>query len=268
MPNYVYNVVYRGKRNGVTRNMEPQGFPGTAQGFAREKLLTWMADNSENASRLVVVNVWDADREGAGDAGHIMCQLSNHELDEGPFDPDQINVPYGQYYIFSAGYHFLHDDPVLATGGAGSTPGAPYSLIVPGQGPALAIRTGHEGWISLKVALLDAESAPEPAEWEAIEQVTMQPAGEVRIIADIMEDFADQYPDLRGGHDTGYLAIRASVRGRDKPGLPASPLHPRRIPLEDHLIEAWPVAGPEPHAVIKRDGLSRGREGAHGDGAL
>lgn len=42
--------------------MEPQGFPGSAQQFARDKLLTWMAGSSENASWLVIVNVWDADR--------------------------------------------------------------------------------------------------------------------------------------------------------------------------------------------------------------
>jgi hypothetical protein len=57
-----------------------------------------------------------------------------------------------------------------------------------------------------------------------------------------------------------------SVRGRDKSGIPASPLHPRRTPLEDHLIEAWPAAGPAPRAVLKRDEFSRHWETSHGGG--
>jgi hypothetical protein len=267
MPNYVYNVVYRGKRGGVIREMEPQSFPGSAKEFARGKLLAWMADNSENANWLVVVNVWDADREGAGVAANRICQLSSRQLDEGPFDSDQIYIPYGIYYIYSVGYDFFEDDPVLAPGGTASFSGTPYGLIAPGEGPALAIRTGHEGcWISLKVAQRDAEPAADLAAWEAVEQVTIRPTGEVRVIADFVGKIEDQYPDLRGGHDTGYLAIRVSVRGRDKPGIPASSLHPRRTPLEDHLIEAWPVAGPAPHVVLKRDEFSRRWENPHGDG--
>jgi hypothetical protein len=202
MPNYVYNVVFRGKKGGVIWKMEPQSFPGSAEEFARGKLLTWMADNSENANEIVVVNVWDADREGAGDPDKKIVQMSNHQLDGGPFDPDQINVPCGQYSIYSVGY-----------------------------GPALAIRAGHEGWISLQVALRDAERAAELEGWEAVEQVTMKPTGEVRV-ADLTGKVEDHYPDLRGVHDTGYLAIRVSVRGRDRLGLPASAgaLHPRRAP--------------------------------------
>jgi hypothetical protein len=264
MPNYVYNVVYRGKKKGVVQKMEPQNFPGSAQDFARGKLLTWMADNSENANWLVVVNVWDADREGAGVPAKIVCQLSNHDLDEGPFDPDQIYVLYGQYYVYSAGYD-LFEDPVLAPGGTDSIPGTPYGPVVPGEGPALAIRTGHIGcWISLQVARRDSEPAAELEEWEAVEQVTMKPAGEVRVIAGLIEKVEDHYTDLRGGHDTGYLAIRVSARGRDKSGIPASPLHPRRTPLEDHLIEAWPAAGPAPRVVLKRDESSRRRDTRHG----
>jgi hypothetical protein len=266
MPNYVYNVVYRGKRGGVVRKMEPQSFPGSAQDFARGKLLAWMADNSENANWLVVVNVWDADREGAGVPAKKICQLSNQQLDEGPFDPDQICVPYAQYYIYSVGYD-LFDDPVLAPGGTDSIPGTPYGLVVPGEGPALAIRMGHEGcWISLQVAPRDSEPAAELEEWEAVEQVTIKPVGEVRVIAGLIGKIEDHYPDLRGGHDTGYLAIRVSVRGRDKNGIPASPLHPRRTPLEDHLIEAWPAAGPAPRVVFKRDEFSRGWENSAGHG--
>jgi len=255
MPNYVHNVVYRGKKEGVIWKREPQSFPGSAQDFAREKLLTWMADNSGNANWLVVINVWDADREGAGEPSHIICQLSNHQLDEGPFDADQINVPYGQYRIYSVGYELL-DDPVFIAEGTDSIHLKPYGLIAPGEGPALAIWAGHEGWISLKIARQDAEPAAELERWEAVEQVTIKPTGEVRV-ADIMGKIEDHYPDLRGGHDTGYLAIRVSVRGRGKPGLPASALHPRRTPLEDHLIQTWPVTGPAPRVVLKRDEFSR-----------
>jgi hypothetical protein len=252
VPNYVYNVVYRGKTGGTVWKMDPQSFPGSAQEFARGKLLNWMTETKDNANEIVVVNVWDADREGAGVPGKKICQISNHQLDEGPFDPDQIYVPYAQYYVYSVGYD-LWGDPVLAPGGTDT----PYGLIAPGEGPALAIRAGHEGWISLKVALRDAEPAAELQEWEAVEQATMRPTDEVRILADLVGKIEDHYSDLRSGHDTGYLAIRASVRGRDRHGPPASALHPRRLPLEDHLIETWPAAGPAPRVVLKRDEFSR-----------
>lgn len=260
MPNYIYNVVYRGKQSGTLWKREPQSFPGPARDFAREKLLTWMADNSDNANHIVVVNVWDSDREGAGVPAKRICQLSNHQLDEGPFDPDQIYIDYGVYYIFSLGYDFFHFDPVLKPGGTASFSGTPYGLIAPGEGPAVQIKAGHDaGWIALQVARRDAEPAPDLEAWEAVEQVVIQPAGEL-LIADLMGNVADHYPDLRGGHDSGYLAIRVSVRGRDKHGIPASPLNPRRTPLEDHLIETWPVAGPAPHIVLKRDEFSRSWE--------
>jgi len=139
VPNYVYNVVYRGKKSGVIWNGEPQSFPGSAQEFAQGKLLTWMADNSENANEIVVVNVWDADQEGTGVPAKIIAQMSSHDLDEGPFDPDQIYLSYGQYYIYSTGYD-PWGDPVLAPGGTDSIPGTPYGLIAAEEGPALAIR--------------------------------------------------------------------------------------------------------------------------------
>jgi hypothetical protein len=235
--------------------MEPEAFPGSAQEFARGKLLTWMADNSENENWLVGVNVWDADQEGAGDPAKRIGWTSNRQLDEGPFDPNQINVPYAQYYIYSVGYDLV-GDPVLGRDGTDSVSGTPYGLIAPGMGPALAIRAGHEGWISLQVALRDSEPAADLEAWEAVEQATIKPAGGVRILADLIGKIEDHYPDLRGGHDTGYLTIRVSVRGRDKPGV-VTALNPRRTPLEDHLIEAWPVAGPAPRLVLKRDEFSR-----------
>lgn len=57
MANYVYNVVYRGKERGAAPYMEPRNFPGSPQEFARDELLAWMADHSENENWLVVVNV-------------------------------------------------------------------------------------------------------------------------------------------------------------------------------------------------------------------
>ena len=137
---------------------------------------------------------------------------------------------------------------------------------MPGEGPALAIRTGHQaGWISLQVARRDAEPAADLDQWEAAEQVTITPAGAVRVRGDLVGPIADQYPDLRGGHHSEYLTIRVSARGRDNPrGAPASPLNPRRDPLEHHFIEAWPVTGPAPHVVLKRDEVSRRREAAQG----
>ena len=213
MPSYVYNVVYRGKKRGAVRYLEPQGFPGSAQEFARDKLLAWMADHRQNANWLVVVNVWDADQEGAGVPAKIICQLSNHDLDEGPFDPDQIYVEYGLYYVYSADYD-LFEDTVLVPDGTVGVP--PYGLVVPGAGPSLAIRTGHHGgWISLQVARRDSETAADLDQWEAIEQVTIRPASEVRVRAALVGPVEEQYSDLRGGHDSEYLTVRASARGRE-----------------------------------------------------
>ena len=81
------------------------------------------------------------------------------------------------------------------------------------------------------------------------------PPGEV-LIAPLMGKDEDHYPDLRGGHDTEYVAIRVSARGRDKPGV-VTALNPRRYPVEEHLIEAWPVTAPALRAVVKRDELTR-----------
>lgn len=258
MPNYVFNVVYRGKAQGVAQKMEPQFFPGSAQEFAQDQLLAWMADHGENENWFVVVNVWDADQEGVGDPSNIICQLTNHDLDKGPFDPDQIFVEYAQYYLYSAGYN-LFTDPVLAPGGTASLFGTSFGLAVPGAGPAVAVWTGHEGcWISLRVARLAAEPAAELDEWEAVEQVTIQPTAEVVLRGALVGKTEEHYPDLRGDHDGSYLSIRVSARGRDsQPGVPASPQHPRRNPVEHHLIQTWPAAEPALGVVLKRDDVSR-----------
>jgi hypothetical protein len=244
--NYIYNVVYDA---GVIWQRKPHGFPGSAQDFARETLLTWMSSNAEKAEGIVVVNVWDADREGMGDPANIICQLTNHQLDEGPFDPDQINVEFRQYFIHSVEYNF-HMDPAIHR-----VSSMPCGLIAPLEGPALQIRTGHDLWISLKVAARDSPPGADLDDWDAAEQVTIKPVGAVAI-APLMGSDEDHYPDLRGDHDTEYLAIRVSARGRDNPGV-ITALNPRRYPVEEHLIEAWPVAEPAPRAVLKRDNLTR-----------
>ncbi len=252
MPDFVYTVVYP---EGVFRHMAPERFPGPAAEFARQTLLAWLAGNSEHADGIVIVNVWDAGRDGAGLAGNIGFQLSNQDLDEGPFDPDQIYVEYGHYHVLSPGFD-LFDDPVLGYQGTDATRGTPYGLIAPGAGPALRIRAGHEGWITLNVVVRDCEPATDLAGWEAAEQVTMRPAGEVRVAGQLGE-VEPHYPDLTGGRETGHLAIRVCVRGRDTVTPTALGTNPRRTPLEYHLIEAWPVAAAAPRVVLKRDQFSR-----------
>jgi hypothetical protein len=252
LPNYVYNVVYM---RGVVRNMEPESSPGPAEEFARKKLLAWLAQHRQQAGKMVVVNVWDADREGAGISGNIVYQLSNQDLDERPFDPDQIYVPYGHYHILSAGYN-LFDDPVLGSHGTDYTHGTGYGLIAPGEGPALRIRAGHDGWITLNVVLYDAAPGTDLAEWEAVEEVTIGPAGEVRV-AGQMGEVEQHYPDLTGGRAIGPLAVRVSVQGRDAATPTALATNPRRTPVEHHRIQAWPVAALAPRVVLKRDQFSR-----------
>lgn len=252
LPDFVYNVVHPG---GVFRQTDPESFPGPAAEFARKTLLAWLAANSEHAHGVVVVNVWDAGQEGAGLAENIRCQLSNQDLDEGPFDPDQIYVEYGQYHVLSPGFD-LFDDPVLGYEGTDATRGTPYGLIAPGAGPGLRIRAGHDGWITLDVVVRESEPTTDLAGWEAAEQVTMRPAGEVRV-ADQLGEIEPHYPDLTGGREIEHLAVRVCVRGRDTFTPPAAGTNSRRTPVEHHLIEAWPVASAAPRVVLKRDQFSR-----------
>ena len=129
--------------------------------------------------------------------------------------------------------------------------GTPHGLVVPGQGPGLRIKAGHKyGWITLHVAQHESEPPADVTQWEAIEEATIEPTGEVRV-ADDAGNIQQPYPDLTGGRHLAYLTIRASVRGRD------SQQDPRRTPVEHHLIEAWPATEPAPHRVLKRDNLSR-----------
>jgi hypothetical protein len=268
MPRYAHNVVCHQSDNPVIWNLEPRSFPGSADAFAMATLVAWLHAHQELADKYVTVNVWDSDQPGAGDPSNIIAQLSNDELDEGPFDPNQIYVDYGHYHVLSAGYNLFDDDPVLGYGGTDYGRGTLYGLIVPGAGPGLRIRAGHTGWITLNVARYAAEPSTDLTQWEASEQVVVTPAGEVRI-ADQMGELESHYPDLAGGGTVEYLAIRVSVRGRGAPEPMPGPTHPRRTPLEEHLIEAWPATGPAGHAVLKRDVFSRNWESGsrkHQDG--
>jgi GNAT superfamily N-acetyltransferase len=184
--------------------------------------------------------------------------MSNRQRDEGPFDPDQIHVAFGHYHVLTTEYD-LFADPVLGYEGTDYRHGTPYGLIAPGAGPGLRIRTGHDGWITLNVVRHRREPVADLAKWEAAEQVTIQPAGQVRV-ADQLGEIQEHYPDLAGGRGDGYLAVRVSVRGRDQQVLTARGINPRRTPVEHHLIEVWPVPAPGPRVVLKRDEFSRAWE--------
>jgi hypothetical protein len=262
MRRYVHNVVYlEGTDRQVVPPDEPRQYPGSAADYARVALRGWLAGHPEHVGSLVVVNVWDADDPGAGEPGRILVQLSNADLDEGPFDPDQVHVAAGHYHLVSSGYDLFNDDPVLGYGGTDYVYGTPYGLIAPGEGPALRIRAGHQhGWIALTVVLCDAEPPADTAAWEAVEQVTLVPAGELRV-ADDLGRVQPQYPDLTGGrtaaHLAGHLAVRVSARGRDATRPPPTADSARRTPTERHRVEAWPVSAAAPRQVLKRDRLTR-----------
>jgi GNAT superfamily N-acetyltransferase len=188
--------------------------------------------------------------------------MSNRQLDEGPFDPDQIHVAFGHYHVLATGYD-LFADPVLGYEGTDYRHGTPYGLIVPGAGPGLRIRTGHDGWITLNVVRRRREAVADLSAWDAVEQVTLQPAGQVRV-ADQLGEIQEHFPDLAGGRDAGYLAVRVSVRGRDQQVLTARAINPRRTPVEHHRIEAWPAPAASPRVVLKRDEFSRAWEASAG----
>ena len=114
--------------------------------------------------------------------------MSNRQLDEGPFDPDQIHVAFGHYHVLATGYGHLFADPVLGYEGTDYRHGTPYGLIVPGAGPGLRIRTGHDGWITLNVVRRRREAVADLSAWDAVEQVTLQPAGQVRVADQLAGD--------------------------------------------------------------------------------
>jgi len=258
MPHYVHNVVYyQDGAATVLWHMEPEAFAGSPEEFARTTLLAWLTDNEEHAQLFVTVNVWDSDRPGPGIPANILAQLSSDDLDEGPFDPEQLYADYGQYRIVVIGADPIRVDLTTRDSEADDMPSSVDDLIAVDEWPGLQVRTGHTGWITLRVALSDSEPSDDLTQWDGVEQVVIGVPGEVRI-ADFTGEVEEHYPDLTQGHHVGHLAIRVSVRGRTSPEPVATATHPRRTPLEEHRVEAWPVAHPAPRVILKRDDLRRG----------
>ena len=255
MGNYIYNVGAtdsRTRTSGVTWHREPQAFPGTAQEFAETVLRDLISADPRMAEEFITVKVWDNDREGPGDFSHVAAYALNNP--EEPRRPDEITVDFFQYYVASADYE-VADDAVLGGDGTEWSHGTRTGLVVPSDGPALLIRTGHQfGYIALEASWLDSEPEPDLAAWEAAEQVTVRPQGPVRVYTNEWV-VQEQYPDLAGGRDPGYLTIRVSARGRDA-NRSARGRNAGR-PREHHRIEAWAAPGPAPRLVLKRDQTSQ-----------
>jgi hypothetical protein len=74
-PRYCFNVVVAGGR--VRQHQEPRAFDGTAAEFAQAMLDEVMSGDPQLASRFVIVNVWDSDREGTFVAHHIAARASH-----------------------------------------------------------------------------------------------------------------------------------------------------------------------------------------------
>lgn len=265
VPNYAYGIVHTtptasGDR-GVEEHLTPHAFVGTADEFGRATLVDFITRNQSLRDEFVVVNVWDFGRQGVGDATRRAAVVTTHDLDPGPFPPNLLEIDHYTYYI-AAGDHDITTDDVLGGYGTDVRFTEPNGLVVLGSGPALKIRTGHQfGYITLDVRVLESGPAADLAGWEAVEQATITPQAEVQIYTDQLAD-QDQFPDLTGGRRTEYLAIRVSARGRDAKITRSNAVHPRRVPLEHHLIEAWPAAAPTPRQVLKRDETTRYWESA------
>jgi hypothetical protein len=220
-------------------------------------LLDFLAMRPELATAFVNVNVWDSGAGGVGNASFIIAQCSVFDLDKGPFPENQVEVAYYAYYIVSAGYGDIIADPVLGEEGSDVVLGLPYGLVVPGEGPALKIRTGHQGgWITLDTEALQAEPAGDLDAWDAVEQATLRPMGLLRVTHWNREP-ADGAGDLASLAAAEYVTIRVSARGRDSEIRTDHSKNPRRFPVEHHRVQAWPVTGPAPRAVMKRDATTR-----------
>ena len=137
------------------------------------------------------------------------------------------------------------------------TTGTPFGLIIPGDGPALKIVTGHSGgWISVDIERLQAEPADDLSAWEAVEQVTLQPQG-LLLLANWRTEFAADFPPLANSAEDAYVAVRVSARDRDRP---RTGVDSRRHPVEHHRVQTWPVAGLSPRVVLKRDSITSSLE--------
>ncbi len=178
MPNYIYNVGAtdsRTRTSGVTWHREPQAFPGAAQAFAETVLRNLIAADPRMAGEFITIKVWDNDRAGPGDFSHVAAYALNNP--EEPRRPDEISVDFFQYYVASADYE-VADDAILGGDGTEWSLGTRAGLIVPSDGPAMLIRTGHQfGYITVDATRHESEPAPDLAGWEAAEHGDNPPAG-------------------------------------------------------------------------------------------
>jgi hypothetical protein len=251
MPRYCYSVVFSDQTGRhVLERFAAHDSARSATDFARSVLLDVLASNPRLRDEFVGVNVYDFDAPGIGAPEQIIGSCTVLDLDQGPFPANLLSVSYHTYYIISADYDDLADDAVLGERGLDIVTGTPYGLVVPGAGPVLKIRTGHsDGWITVDVESLRGEPPDDQRAWEAVEQVTLQPRGELLLASWRMEPAA-HFPSLASGARDGYVAVRVSARDRDRP--PAG-VDSRRRPVEHHRVQTWPVAGPAARIVIKRD---------------
>lgn len=256
MPQYAFKIEYTGHGSSQSEDhLTPHAFVGSADEFARAVLRDLISRDPSLTQKFTVVSVWDAEAEGVGEIRHRAALVTTHDLDLGPFPDNQLQIDYHTYYVASFNYN-IHDDDILGVQGRDVTHGVPYGLVVPGSGPALKIRTGHRwGYITLDVSMLDSEPAADLAAWEAIEQATIRPRADVRI-CDWNTSLQDHFPDLTRGRRSNYLTIRVSARGRDAEITRSPAVNPRRVPMEHHMIEAWPASASAPRRVLKRDGIT------------
>jgi hypothetical protein len=254
VPRYAYNIVFNkgGTREGIER-FDAHHFPGAPAEFARTMLLDFLATRPDLATAFAIVNVWDFDKDGIGNPSLMIGRFSTFDLDKGPFPENQVHVAYHTYYIVSAGYSDFPDDAVLGEGGTDVVSGMPYGLVVPGEGPALKIRTGHAaGWVTVDLEALQAEPAGDLDAWDAVEQATLRPIGPLHVTHWNMEP-ASGVGDLASLGAAEYVTIRVSARRRDAVIAGNRSKNPRRFPVEHHRVQAWPTDGPAPRVVMKRD---------------
>jgi len=235
VPHYAYKIecIDNGSRQSED-HLTPHAFAGSADAFARVILRDFISREPPLAEKFTVISVWDAEAEGVGETRRRAAQVTTHDLDPGPFPDNLLEIDFLTYYVASVNYD-IHDDGIVGGQGRDVAHTVPYGLVVPGSGPALKIRTGHQwGYITLDVRMLDSEPAAELAAWEAIEQVTIRPQAEVRI-CDWKASLQDHFPDLTRGRRGSYLTIRVNARGRDAEITRSPAVNPRRVPVENHL---------------------------------
>jgi hypothetical protein len=153
MPDCAYNLGYKlDGRRVVEEHFTPHAFAGTPEDFGRVTLLDLIARNPAAGSEFAAVNVWHFDREGVGVPGPHAVLVSTLDLDTGPFPPNLLGIDHYTYYV-AAGDHDITADDVLGGYGTDVRYGVRQGLVVPGSGPAMKIRTGHQsGYITLDVA--------------------------------------------------------------------------------------------------------------------